>query len=99
MQYDMHYYGTYAMAAAAGIPKDDAEIIANAAQFVDDQNFERWAIAQSGEGIFGIPTAHHPIEAGLRVGARAENKDDSRMVWLSVALVRPFHYYCVLPNL
>ena len=44
MQYDMHYYGTYAMAAAAGIPKRDAESIATAAQFVDDQNFQRWAI-------------------------------------------------------
>jgi len=86
MQYDMHYYGTYAMAAAAGIPKEDAEVIANAAQFVDDQNFERWAIAKSGEGIFGIATAHHPLEAGLRVGERAENKDDSRAVWV------PFHF-------
>jgi Family of unknown function (DUF6765) len=86
MQYDMHYYGTYAMAAAAGIPKEDAEVIANSAQFVDDQDFERWAIAKSGEGIFGIATAHHPLEAGLRVGERAENKDDSRAVWL------PFHF-------
>ncbi len=88
MQYDMHYYGTYAMAAAAGIPKEDAEIIANSAQFVDDQNFEQWAIAKSGEGIFGIATAHHPIDAGLRasVGASSKNADDSRAVWV------PFHF-------
>jgi len=86
MQYDMHYYGTYAMAAAAGIPAQDAEVIANAAQFVDDQDFERWAISKSGEGIFGIATAHHPIDAGIRVSERAENKDDSRAVWV------PFHF-------
>jgi hypothetical protein len=42
MQYDMHYYATYAMAAAASIPKADAEVIATSAQFVDDQNITAW---------------------------------------------------------
>jgi hypothetical protein len=33
MQEDMHYYGTYAIARAAGIPSGDAQVIAYAAQF------------------------------------------------------------------
>ena len=36
MQVDMHYYGTYAMARAAGLTKEKAKTIATAAQFVDD---------------------------------------------------------------
>ena len=32
----MHYYGTYAMARAAGITRNAAKVIAVAAQFVDD---------------------------------------------------------------
>lgn len=36
MQLDMHYYGTYALARAAGFTKDASTIIATAAQFVDD---------------------------------------------------------------
>ncbi len=86
MQYDMHYYGTYALAAAAGLPKADAEIIATAAQYVDDQNFERWAITSSGEGILGVATAHHPLDAGVRALSQWENRDDSRLVWV------PFHF-------
>lgn len=86
MQYDMHYYGTYALAAAAGIPKADAETIATAAQYVDDQNFERWAITASGEGILGVATAHHPLDAGVRALSHWEGRDDSRLVWV------PFHF-------
>lgn len=86
MQFDMHYYGTYTMAAAAGIPKSDAETIATAAQFVDDQNFEHWAIAKSGEGILGIATAHHPLDAGVRTFLHNGDSDDSRAVWV------PFHF-------
>ena len=32
----MHYYGTYAIARAAGLRPTDAQIIAYSAQFVDD---------------------------------------------------------------
>jgi hypothetical protein len=86
MQYDMHYYGTYAMAAAAGIQQQDAEVIATAAQFVDDQNFARWVLANSREGILGIATAHHPLEAGIRTVFSHAEGDDSRLVWV------PFHF-------
>ena len=36
MQIDMHFYGTYALARAAGIKPDSAHTIAYASQFVDD---------------------------------------------------------------
>ena len=36
MQLDMHFYGIYALARAAGIKPDSAYIIAYASQFVDD---------------------------------------------------------------
>lgn len=76
MQYDMHYYGTYALAAAAGIPREDAQVIAHAAQYVDDQNYTilqtvREEQDELGAGVIGIPTAHHPIEAGLRTEIQA----------------------------
>lgn len=86
MQYDMHYYGTYAMAVAAGIPHRDAETMATASQFVDDQNFQTLVMAETGEGVLGIATAHHPVEAGVRVANLPGNSDDSRLVWT------PFHF-------
>lgn len=36
MQLDMHFYGTYAMARAAGLNVKTCTTIATAAQFVDD---------------------------------------------------------------
>lgn len=86
MQYDMHYYGTYTMAVAAGIPQGDAETLATAAQFVDDQNFQTLVMAKTGEGVLGIATAHHPLEAGARAANLPGNTDDSRLVWT------PFHF-------
>jgi hypothetical protein len=86
MQYDMHYYGTYAIAAAAGIPKADAETIATAAQFVDDQGVTEWMLCQSKEGVLGVATAHHPIEAGVRTLFGTSESNDTRAVWV------PFHF-------
>lgn len=88
MQYDMHYYGTYAMAAAAGIPKTDAEIIAYSAQTVDDQNFEDLLAAETGEGVYGIATAHHPLATAEKALSRFARRDDDdcRLVWV------PFHF-------
>jgi hypothetical protein len=73
MQRDMHYYATYAMAAAAGIPKEDAETIAYASQYVDDQNDEDLiSVREVGgdfcESVVTIPTAHHPLETGIFAG-------------------------------
>lgn len=86
MQYDMHYYATYAMAAAAGISPADAEIIATSAQFVDDQNITAWVLTKSEEGILGVATAHHPLEAGVRTFFGNSEKNDTRPVWV------PFHF-------
>jgi len=85
MQLDMHYYATYAMAALAGFPTKCAETIAQAAQWVDDQNSSEAVIYDTGEAIEGTPTAHHPLEAyenALKGGV----KDDSRQIWV------PFHF-------
>lgn len=86
MQYDMHYYATYVMAAAAGIPQADAEIIATSAQFVDDQNITAWVLGESEEGILGTATAHHPLEAGIRTFFGDSASNDTRPVWV------PFHF-------
>ena len=86
MQYDMHYYATYAMAAAAGIPRADAEVIATAAQFVDDQDVTEWVVCQSQEGILGVATAHHPFVAGVRTLHGNGEGNDARAIWV------PFHF-------
>ena len=36
MQKDMHFWGTYVIARAAGVPSNDAHTIVYAAQYVDD---------------------------------------------------------------
>jgi hypothetical protein len=84
----MHYYGCYALAVAAGIRPEDALIVATASQYVDDHAYNDWILsdAQTGEGVLGIATAHHPFEAGVRALARLIDDDDSRLVWV------PFHF-------
>lgn len=87
MQYDMHYYGTFAMAMAAGIPKEDAEIIAQSAQNVDDQNASEVEKYSDGSALLKVSTAHHPLAAGFRSWLPEQNlDDDARLVWL------PFHF-------
>lgn len=88
MQYDMHYHACYALAIAAGILAPDALVVATASQYVDDHAYNDWILAdsQSGEGVLGIATAHHPLEAGIRALARLVEDDDSRLVWV------PFHF-------
>lgn len=79
MQLDMHYYGTYAMARAAGIRPDYAQAIATAAQYVDDSDTAGLVL---GDGTFLAcsATAHHPIDA------RNIEPLDQRNVWI------PFHF-------
>jgi hypothetical protein len=74
------------MAIAAGIPQQDAEVIATAAQFVDDQNFGKWILCASQEGLLGIATAHHPFDAGVRTTLSQAESNDARSVWV------PFHF-------
>ena len=61
MQLDMHYYGTYAMARAAGLQPEAAVIIATAAQFVDD-NAEKGGVEfRDGGRLDYEATAHHSL--------------------------------------
>lgn len=88
MQVDMHYYGTYAMARAAGIPKDDAEVIAYAAQFVDDST--RYDSGQNPDGglLFGITTSHTPKESFIDNIEDVKNDNaEQRRIWV------PFHFF------
>jgi BMFP domain-containing protein YqiC len=85
----MHYYGTYTLACAAGLAKKSAEIIATAAQFIDDNaantgyDFDDKAGRIFEDGVARIDTvatAHHVMD-------RANLKpDDQRQVWV------PFHF-------
>jgi len=80
MQLDMHYYGTYAIARAAGIAAKDAKIIATAAQYVDDNIVDEDHTFPDGGKVEFIPTAHHTLsKANL-------DRDDQRKVWV------PFHF-------
>lgn len=81
MQLDMHYYGTYAMARAAEMAKEHAEIVATAAQFVDDNAFTSDVRFKDGGRIDYEATAHHTVDH--------KNLDDAdqRKVWV------PFHFF------
>ncbi len=76
----MHYYGTYALALAAGIPNEEAETVAYAAQFVDDATSKDSEVNRHDGGLLvGFTTAHHTLECAL-----PENKDPiyQRKVWV-----------------
>lgn len=80
MQLDMHYYGTYAMARAAGLTLEAARMIANCAQFVDDNVAQVDVAFRDGARIDAEATAHHAVDV--------ENLEphDQRQVWV------PFHF-------
>jgi hypothetical protein len=80
MQIDMHYYGTYAIARAAGIRSEIARTIATAAQYVDDNAGNHHALLKDGTQVNGLVTAHHWHDiANL-------DEQDQRFVWV------PFHF-------
>ena len=84
MQEDMHYYGTYAMARAAGIPTSQAKIIAYAAQYVDDSTSNDSDVHDDGGMFQAIATAHTNAEA---IGNAIADHTEQRMVWV------PFHFF------
>ena len=63
MQVDMHYYGTLAMALAAGIPKEKARIIAYASQFVDDSSSHENGCNNDGGMLVTFTTSHELIDS------------------------------------
>lgn len=80
MQIDMHYYGAYALAYAAGMNPETARIVATSSQFVDDLA-DKIQINFQDAGQFNcIATAHHSIDTDN------VDKDDQRNVWV------PFHF-------
>jgi hypothetical protein len=79
MQTDMHYYGTYAMARAAGLVEDIARAIATAAEYVDDSDRLKVTLTD-GIVIESEPTAHHPIDS------HNLEPNDQRRTWV------PFHF-------
>ncbi|WP_462327669.1 DUF6765 family protein [Desulfobaculum sp.] len=80
MQLDMHYYGTYALAYAAGLNEETARKIATSAQFVDDNAEERPCDFDDGAMLQLRATAHHCEQI------ENINADDQRQVWV------PFHF-------
>lgn len=80
MQIDMHYYGTWAMARAAGLTGEAATAIATAAQYVDDNVANGPLVLKDGARLLRRATAHHMDDI--------ENvyENDQREVWV------PFHF-------
>lgn len=84
MQEDMHYYGTYAMARAAGMEVKHAKVIAYAAQYVDDSTAKNSEVHKDGGMFQLIATAHTNAEA---IKNAAVDHLEQRQVWV------PFHFY------
>ena len=83
MQTDMHFYGTYVLARAAGLLPDHAKTLAYAAQFVDDSTQQDSEPHQDGGLLYGIATAHHDHQCVIN---RTVQPDEQRRVWV------PFHF-------
>lgn len=84
MQADMHYYGTYAMARAAGLPVRHAKTVATAAQYVDDATTEDDDEHQDGGMFQVIATSHTDSES---IVDAAVHHLKQRSVWV------PFHFF------
>lgn len=62
MQIDMHFYGVYAMARAAGIGPETAMTIAHASQFVDDAIEDEHTLIANHSAIVPTMTSHKPLD-------------------------------------
>ncbi|MCG9738331.1 hypothetical protein L1D32_09205 [Shewanella insulae] len=80
MQIDMHYYGTFCVARAAGLKRESARIIATAAQFVDDNAQQNGIDLVDASACRVEATAHHTADVSNI------DPDDQRQVWV------PFHF-------
>ena len=80
MQIDMHYFGAYALARAAGVEPASAEIIATASQYVDDAATSGMYKCDDESCVVAEATGHH---AGDIHNIEPE---DQRNVWV------PFHF-------
>ena len=80
MQIDMHYYGVFALARAAGLKDEPARIIATASQFVDDNGNKGHVVFGDGGRIDFDATAHHAVHV------KNIDEGDQRQIWV------PFHF-------
>ena len=80
MQKDMHYFGTYAMFRAAGLAPKVCQIIATAAEFVDDNGEHETIEFLDGGRLDFIPTAHHSTDI------KSIYHYYQRLIWV------PFHF-------
>src|SRR5690349_19517360 len=80
MQTDMHYYATYALARAAGISAPAAQIIATAAEYVDDSDYVDVELDDQ-VFIHAPPTAHHPTNK------QNVQPVDQRSVWVPIHFI------------
>lgn len=80
MQIDMHYYGTYVLARAAGLDREFATRVATAAQLVDDYDKNMSEPLADGSMLFVHPSAHGVTDF------KNLDTNDQRLVWV------PFHF-------
>ncbi len=62
MQIDMHFYGLYALARAAGIRPDPALVIATASQFVDEAIDDEAIVLADQNAVVPTMTSHKPLD-------------------------------------
>ncbi|WP_135081076.1 DUF6765 family protein [Terasakiella sp. SH-1] len=88
MQIDMHYYGTYAMARAAGLTEKAAQLIAQCSQFVDDAAEEEALHFEDGGAVYAEPTAHHNGQVLIQYATQKVSGNDltQRQIWV------PYHF-------
>jgi len=80
LQTDMHYYGTYALARAAGFRADVARTIATCCEYVDHSAGAK-VVCRDGFRISAGPTSHHPT-----AHIEYTTPYDQRHIWV------PFHF-------
>jgi hypothetical protein len=80
MQIDMHMYGVFVLARAAGINYKTAWLIANTSQFVDDSIEDDEFIVSDSYGLLPTMTSHKPIDYQNALHG------DQWKVWI------PFHF-------
>lgn len=80
MQLDMHFYGVYALARAAGLDPKTAETVAYASQFVDDAIDDDHVRVSNNRAIVPTITSHKPIDYKNAIPG------DQWKIWI------PFHF-------
>jgi len=80
MQTDMHFYGVYAIARAAGLDSETAQTVAYASQFVDDALDDKEVLIGNKQAVVPTMTSHKPIDY------RNAEAEDQWKIWV------PFHF-------